>query len=86
LKKVIRHSEIETKGKIYTQTLVYADDIVLVGTSIDALKQTMKKLVKAGGVMGLIINMLKTECTEVTKKSAITETLKIYDQEYEWGQ
>jgi len=40
--KVIRDSEIETKETTYnrsTQILAYADDIVILGRSIDALKQ-----------------------------------------------
>jgi sorting nexin-29 len=42
LEKVIRDSDIETKGTIYNkciQILGHADDIILVGRSIDALKQ-----------------------------------------------
>jgi len=33
--------------------LVYVDDIVIVGRSIDALKETVKKLMKAAQIMGL---------------------------------
>jgi sorting nexin-29 len=39
LEKVVRDSEIETKGTTYnksTQILAYADDIVIVGRSTDA--------------------------------------------------
>ena len=59
LEKVIRDSEIETKGTIYnknTQILAYADDMVIVGRSIGALKETMKKLMKASWVLGLTKN------------------------------
>lgn len=49
LQKVIGDSEIETKGTIYnksTKILAYADDIVSLERSTDALKETMKKLMK----------------------------------------
>jgi sorting nexin-29 len=71
LKKVIRDSEIKTKGTIFnksTQILAYADYIVTVRRSLEALKETMKKVMKATWVMGLTINMQKTKYMEVTKK------------------
>jgi sorting nexin-29 len=64
LETVITDSEIETKGTIYnksTQILAYADDIVVVGRSTYALKETMKKLMKAAQVIGLTVNMQKTK-------------------------
>jgi sorting nexin-29 len=45
LEKVIRDSEIETEGTTYNKStliLAYTDDIVRVGRSIEALKETMK--------------------------------------------
>jgi hypothetical protein len=48
---------METKRTIYNesiQTHGYAGDVVTVGRSIDALKETMKKLLKAAQVMGLM--------------------------------
>jgi hypothetical protein len=50
LEKVIKDSEIKIYRTIYyksTQIPAYADDIVMVGRSIDALKEIMKKLMKA---------------------------------------
>jgi sorting nexin-29 len=47
LEKVVRDSDTETKGTVYnksTQILTYADDTVIVGRSIDAVKETMKQL------------------------------------------
>jgi len=41
---------MDTKGTIYyksTQIPAYADDIITVGRSIDALTETMKKLMRA---------------------------------------
>jgi hypothetical protein len=85
LEKVIRDSEIETKRTIYnksTQILAYTDDIVTVWRSIEALKKTIKKLMKAAQVMGLTINLQKTKYMEVTKKPTNTEMLKNDDHEY----
>jgi hypothetical protein len=68
---VIRDSEIKTKGTIYnksTQMLAYSDDIVTVGRSMEALKETMKKIMKSAWVIGLNINMQKTKYIAVTKK------------------
>lgn len=45
LEKVIRDLEIETEGTTYNKStliLAYTDDIVTVGRSIEALKETMK--------------------------------------------
>jgi hypothetical protein len=64
LEKVDGDSEIETKGTIYnksTQILVFADDIIIVVRSIDALKGTMKKLMEGAQVMGLAVNMQKAK-------------------------
>jgi hypothetical protein len=83
---VIRDSETEIKGTIYNkinQILAYADDIVLVARSIDSLKETMRKLMKAAGVLGLTINMQMTKYMEVTKKSTNTKMFKINGHVYE---
>jgi sorting nexin-29 len=72
--KVVRDSEIETKGTIYnksTQILTYADDVVIVGRATDVLKETMKRLRKAAQVMGLTVNMQKAKYMEVTKRQIL---------------
>ena len=64
-------SEVQTKGAVYnnsTQILAYTIDTVLVGRSIDALEESMRKLMKASQVMGLTINMQNTKYVEVKKK------------------
>jgi hypothetical protein len=38
---------------------------------MEALKETMKKVMKAAWVMGLTINMQKTKYMEVTKKTNV---------------
>jgi hypothetical protein len=85
LEKVVRDSEIETKGTAYnksTQILAYAHDIVIVGRSTDALRETLKKLMKAAQVMGLTVNMQKTKYMEVTKRPTNTKMI-IGNQQYE---
>ena len=64
MKKVIRDPQIETKGILYnknTHILAYADDVVAVGRSLDALKETMKELMKIARVMGLTVKMEYTK-------------------------
>jgi sorting nexin-29 len=86
LEKVVRDSEIETDGTTYnkgTQILAYADDIVIVGRSTDALKETIKKLMKAAQVMGLTVNMQKTKYMGVTKRPTNTKMIVTGNQQYE---
>ena len=54
--------------------------VVMVGRSIDALKETMKKLMKAEQVLGLAVNMQKTKYMEVTQKPTNTNMLKSDNQ------
>jgi sorting nexin-29 len=85
LEKVIRNSEIETKGTTHNkspQILAYTDDIVTVRRSTEALKETTKKSMKTAEVMGLTINTQKTKYMAVTKKPTKTKMLKTDDQEY----
>jgi hypothetical protein len=54
--KVIIDSQTETKGTIYNKStlmVAYVYDIVTVWRSIDALKETVKKLIKAAQIIGL---------------------------------
>ena len=47
LEKVIRDSQMETKGTVCnksTQILAYTDDAVIIGRSIDAMKETIRNL------------------------------------------
>ena len=69
MQKLVKDSEIETKGTVYnksTQTVAHASDIVT-GRSTDVLKETMNELMKAAQVMGLTINRQKTKYIEVRK-------------------
>jgi sorting nexin-29 len=86
IEKVIKHSEIESKGTVYkkgAQILSHTDNIVRVARSMYVLKETVKKLMKAEWVMGLTVNMQKTKHMEVTKQPTSTEMSKIVGQEYE---
>ena len=81
MEKVIRDSEVETTGTVYSynksiQILAYTDDTVIVGMSIDTLEETVRKLMKVSQIMGLTINKQKTKCMEVKKKPTNTKTLK----------
>jgi len=49
--------------------LLDADDVVIAGRPIDALTETMKKVMKAAQAMGFTINMQKTKYMEVTKRT-----------------
>jgi hypothetical protein len=85
LEKAIRDSELETEGTTYnksTQILAYTDDIVTVGRSIAALKETMKKSMKTAQVMRLTISIQKIKIHGSNKKPTNTKMSKIYDQEY----
>jgi hypothetical protein len=70
LEKVISDFEVETKGTVCnksTQTLAYKGDTATVGRSVDALEETVRKLMKASQVMGLTINKQKTKYMAVKK-------------------
>jgi hypothetical protein len=61
MQKIIKDSEMETKGNVYnksTQIRSHASDTVT-GRSTDVLKETMKELMKAAQVMGLKIHTQK---------------------------
>ena len=71
MQKIIKDSEMETKGNVYnksTQILSHANDIVT-GRSTDVLKETMKELMKAAQVMGLKIHMQKIIYIEVRRNN-----------------
>ena len=64
-----------------TQIIVYADDIVIVGRSIDTLKERVKTLIKAAQIVGLTVNVQKTKHMKVINKSSNTKMLKTDGQE-----
>jgi hypothetical protein len=68
--KVIRDSQIETKGTVLIKVPRY---LLTQMISTDALKETIKKLVKVARVMRLTINLPKTYYMEVTKKPTNTK-------------
>jgi hypothetical protein len=86
MQKIIKDSGIKSKGTVYNksaQIRSHANDVVIVGRSMDVLKETVNKLMKAKWVIGLTVNMQKTKHMEVTKQPISTEMLKIVGQEYE---
>jgi hypothetical protein len=74
LKKAVRGSEIQNEGTACnkgTQILAYADSTVTAGRSTDALKETLKKLMKAAQVMELAVSTQKATYVEVTRRPEI---------------
>lgn len=65
LGKVIRDSQIETKGTVLIKVSRY---LLTQMISIDALKETIMKLMKVARVVRLAINLRKTYYMELTKK------------------
>ena len=64
LEKIIRDAKLETKGTIYSksiQILAYADDVDIVGRTINSIKEAFLALSKAASNMGLTINKEKTK-------------------------
>ena len=83
LEKVIKDSEIETKGTIFIkriQICVYADDIVAVWRSTDSMKEAINKLMKAEKVMKFTNKMQKKKYMEVIQKPTNTNMLKTDNQ------
>jgi len=71
LEEVIRDSETENKETKYNksiQILVYADDIIIVGGTIDALKETTKLMTEAQ-VMGTYNQHAEDKIGESNKKT-----------------
>jgi hypothetical protein len=71
--KVVRDWRIETEAIMYNKTiqmLAYADDIVLVGRTIDVLKEEIINLSKAVKETGLAINPQEAKYIEEKKKKS----------------
>jgi hypothetical protein len=71
LEKVIRDAKLDIRGNIYTRTvqiLAYAYDLVVVGRTIQAMKESFLALETSARNMGLAVNKEKTKCMEVGKK------------------
>jgi hypothetical protein len=71
LEKVIRNAKLDIRGNIYTRTvqlLAYADDLVIVGRTIQATKESFMVLETSARKMGIAVNEKKTKFMEVGKK------------------
>jgi hypothetical protein len=58
LERVIRDAKLDVRGNIYTRTvqiMAYADDVI-VGRTIQAMKETFMALETLTGKMGLMVN------------------------------
>jgi hypothetical protein len=74
LEKVIRDAKLDIRGNIYTriiQILAYADGLVIVGRTIQAMKESFMALEAAARKMGLAVNEEKTKFMEVGKKITV---------------
>lgn len=63
LEKAIRNTDVDTRGTIFMkskQLLAYADDVDIVGRSIDAVKDTFTALKSGAAPLGLKVNESKT--------------------------
>lgn len=64
LEKIIREAHITTEGNLLYKTthiLAYADDIDIVGRSVDAVKEHFVNLERAAKIRGLEVNESKTK-------------------------
>jgi sorting nexin-29 len=71
LEKVIRDAKLDIRGNIYRRTvqiLAYADDLVIVGRTIQAMKKSFMVLETSVRKMGLAANEEKTKFIEVGRK------------------
>ena len=76
LEKVIRDSQINTKGTIYNKSikiLAYADDIDIVGRTVNSVKEAFLSLSKAAEKVGLIVNEGKTKFMQIITRSPLNE-------------
>ena len=86
LEKIIRNAKLENKGTIYSksiQILAYADDIDIVGRTINSVKEACLALSKAASNMELTINEEKTKFMQVTSKPLMISELIVGEQKFE---
>jgi pyrimidine operon attenuation protein/uracil phosphoribosyltransferase len=70
LERGIRDAKLGIRGNIYTRTvqiMAYADDLVIAGRTIQAMKETFMALERSART-GLAVNEVKTRFMEVGKK------------------
>lgn len=82
LEKVIRDTQLKTKGTIFNQrvqVLAYADDIVIITRAKRTLIQAIQSLEREAKKMGLIINETKTKYMLLGKRreDALQDTLRV---------
>jgi hypothetical protein len=62
--EVMRNIEINPGGKIFSRTrqvMDYADDVVVIGRSVEVLNEVLMQLQTAAVSTGLVINIAKTK-------------------------
>jgi hypothetical protein len=71
LERVIRDAKLDIRGNIYTRPvpiMAYADDLVIVGRTIQSRKETFMALETSARKIGLAVNEEKTKFMKVGNK------------------
>lgn len=63
--------------------LAYANDLVILGTSINEIKTSAEKLFKVSQNMGLIVNEAKTKYMVLSRKVSPKNNLKVHGYSFE---
>lgn len=90
LEKVVRDSNINASGNLYTksvQLLAYADDVDIAARSIPDMREAFIKMESAAANMGLIVNKEKTKIMasypQKGRAPNVSQNLTINDSNYE---
>jgi sorting nexin-29 len=85
LEKVIRdmHEKREMELVRMNNILAYADDLVILGSSINEIKTSAEKLFKASQNMDLIVNEEKTKYMVMSRQLTPKSNLKIHGYSFE---
>lgn len=86
LEKVIRESEIDTRGTIFNksiQLLAYADDIDIIGRSERVVREAFSKLEIAAKKMGLTVNEGKTKYLQTGRTQGKEKHITIHEYKFE---
>jgi hypothetical protein len=87
LERVIRDAKLDVKDtNIYTRTvqiMAYADDLVILGRTIQAMKEAFMALETSARKKGLAVNEEKTKLMEVGKKLTTVAHFTVVNYEFE---
>jgi len=84
LEQVIRDMHEKREMKLVgMNTLAYADDLVILGASINEIQTSPEKLFKASQNMGLLVNEEKTKYMVMSRQVISKSNLNIYGYSFE---